>query len=208
MANRIYDVSMPIYEGMPIYKNRPEKQPEFEVTADFSNAASHESRVHLDVHTGTHIDAPLHMIPDGATTETIGIEQLIRECAVYDLTHVTDGIHHADLAALPIARGEFVLFQTRNSWAEGFQSDFVYLAEDGASYLATLGIAGVGIDALGIERSQLGHPTHKALFGAGAVIIEGLQLQAVRPGRYLLIAAPLKLIGLDAAPARVLLRDL
>ncbi|EKS54207.1 cyclase, partial [Citrobacter freundii ATCC 8090 = MTCC 1658 = NBRC 12681] len=92
-----------------------------------------------------------------------------------------------------------------NSWEDAFSFEFVYLAQDGAAYLAEKGVRGVGTDALGIERSQEGHPTHKTLFGAGVIVIEGLRLREVPAGKYFMVAAPLKLVGTDAAPARVLL---
>lgn len=228
---KIYDITLPIYEGMPVYKNKPEKQPEFEIVSNFPTASARETRIHLDVHTGTHVDAPLHMVPDGATTESIQLEKLVRRCKVLDLTHLDEAIGRSDLESVSrgtpgssnaseppglsgvqlgsqspgICEGDFLLFKTRNSEDTAFNPAFVYLAEDGAKYLAELGIAGVGIDALGIERSQPGHPTHKALFGVGAVIMEGLQLREVPAGSYLMVAAPLRLIGLDAAPARVIL---
>ncbi|CAM3699631.1 cyclase family protein [Alicyclobacillus pomorum] len=205
MKKRIYDVSMPIYEGMPVYKNKPEKQPSFQITSNFDTGSVRETRVCLDVHCGTHVDAPLHMVKDGPTIETVGLNELVRECKVLDLTSVTDGITESDLANLPIAEGDFLLFKTKNSWDTAFNPEFIYLKEDGAKYLAEKKVAGVGIDGLGIERSQPGHPTHKALFAAQAVIIEGLRLAEVPVGTYLMVAAPLALQGLDAAPARVIL---
>jgi arylformamidase len=201
----IYDVSMPIYEGMPVYKNKPEKQPSFQITSDFTTGSVRETRVSLDVHTGTHVDAPLHMVPNGSTIDTMALERLVRPCRVVDLTHVTDGISRADLEALDIQEGEFLLFKTKNSEDQAFNPDFVFLNEDGARYLAEKRVAGVGIDALGVERGQPGHPTHKALFEANVVIIEGLRLAHVPAGEYFMVAAPLALQGLDAAPARVLL---
>jgi arylformamidase len=202
---KIHDISLPIFEGMPVYKNKPEKQPSFEVVSNFPTATSRETRVHLDVHTGTHVDAPLHMMPNGETTDSLHLERLVRSCMVLDLTGVQGGISDQDLRVHSIVADDFLLFKTRNSNDRTFNPEFIYLAQDGAEYLAELGIAGVGIDALGIERSQPGHPTHKSLFQAGAVIIEGLQLSNVEPGHYLMVAAPLRLQGLDAAPARVLL---
>jgi len=202
---RLYDISMPIFEGMPVYKNKPEKQPKVEVLQDFTAASAYESRIHMDAHTGTHVDAPLHMIPGGETFESISLERLVGRCRVLDLTHVTDGISKEDLERHYPVAGEFLLLKTLNSQENGFMPEFVYLTEDGAKYLAELGIRGVGIDALGVERSQAGHPTHKALFGSNVIIIEGLRLGEVEPGDYLLVAAPLKMVGTEAAPARVLL---
>ena len=70
---KIYDITAPIFEGMPVYKNKPEKQPKI---SRVTNAHVTESRLEIDVHTGTHIDAPLHMMNDGATFETITLDQL------------------------------------------------------------------------------------------------------------------------------------
>ena len=202
---KIFDITMPIHPGMPVYKNKPEKKPSFETTSDFSTGTSHETRIHLDAHTGTHVDAPLHMIENGDPIEAVSLQQLVRPCRVIDLTHVHDAIHAADLIAAAPQTGDFLLCKTSNSQDTAFNPEFVYLAEDGARYLAEQGIAGVGIDALGVERSQPEHTTHKTLFAAGAIIIEGLLLADIEPGVYLMVAAPLRLQGIDAAPARVML---
>lgn len=202
---KVYDISLPIYEGMPVYKNKEEKQPKFEVVQDFNTGSVHESRVHLDVHTGTHVDAHLHMIEGGTTIEGISLEKLVRFCKVFDLTHVVDGISKSDLEGKDIAADDFVLFKTTNSFDKEYNFEFIYMKEDAAAYLTELGVAGVGIDALGVERSQPGHPTHKILMKKDIIIVEGLQLSEVEEGDYLMVAAPLKLLHLDAAPARVLL---
>ncbi|RIV26685.1 cyclase family protein [Alicyclobacillaceae bacterium I2511] len=204
----LFDVSMPIHVGMTVYKNKPEKLPRLEVTSDFATQHVHETRICMDAHCGTHIDAPLHMLPGGKASETLAPNQLMRHCRVLDLTGVSGGIQTDDLLLQAIQTGEFLLFKTRNSWDEKFNSDFVYLTEDGARYLANIGVSGVGIDALGIERSQPDHPTHKILFQQGAYIIEGLRLRDVPPGTYQMIALPLALHGSDAAPARVVLTSM
>ncbi|MFC4183186.1 cyclase family protein [Saccharococcus thermophilus] len=199
---KFYDVTAPIFEGMPVYKNKTEKQPKLtSVTNDYVT----ESRIDMDVHTGTHIDAPLHMVKGGDTFETISLDRLVGPCKLFDLTHVNDKITKDDIAALDIQENDFVLFKTKNSLEDAFNFEFIYVAEDAARYLADQKVRGVGIDALGIERSQQGHPTHKTLFSAGVIVIEGLRLKDVPEGSYFMVAAPLKLVGTDAAPARVLL---
>ncbi len=202
---QFYDVTMPIVETMPVYKNKPEKRPVFEITSNFDSGTVRETRIHLDVHTGTHIDAHLHMIDKGSTIEAISLERLIRPCRVIDLTDVSDAIHEVDLAPHSPQASEFLLFKTKNSFSHEFQMEFIYLAGDAAAKLADIGIAGGGMDALGIDRSQPEHPTHKALFTKDITVIEGLRLREVPQGQYLLVALPLALVGLDAAPARVLL---
>lgn len=203
---RIYDITTAIGPDMAVYKNKPEKRPVFTVTSDFQTGSSHETRIQMDVHTGTHIDAPLHMIEGGETTDILNLESLVRDCVVIDLTHLnTAAIQAQDLAGADISTDDFILLKTRNSFSDTFDFEFVYVTEDAARWLADKGVAGVGVDALGIERSQPTHPTHKILFNHGVRIIEGLRLADVPAGRYQMVAAPLKLVGVDAAPARVFL---
>ncbi|WP_432353087.1 cyclase family protein [Sporosarcina sp. A2] len=199
---KMYDVTSSIYEGMTVYKNKPEKQPELKRV---TNGYVTETRLDLDLHTGTHIDAPLHMVEDGETFETLSLTNLVGQSKVIDVTHVESGISKKDLVGFTIQKNDFVLLKTKNSFEEEFDFDFVYLAADGAQYLAEIGVRGIGIDALGVERSQEGHPTHKTLFASGVIIIEGLRLKEVEQGDYFMVAAPLKLVGTDASPARVML---
>ncbi|WP_338749968.1 cyclase family protein [Bacillus sp. FJAT-52991] len=201
---KIYDITAPIFPGMPVYKNKPEKQPSIETK---TNGHVTESRISMDVHTGTHVDAPLHMMNEGDTIETIAIEQLVRPCKVIDVTSATEKVTKADLESKSIEKDDFILLKTKNSFDTEFNFDFIYVAEDAAEYLTSIGIAGVGIDALGIERAQEGHPTHRTLMGQGVIIIEGLALKDVEAGSYFMMAAPLKISGTDASPARVLLLE-
>jgi arylformamidase len=199
---KIYDVSLPIYEGMPVYKNKPEKQPSFDTA---QNGHVTETRIAMDVHTGTHVDAPLHMVPGGDTIETLPLEKLVRKAKVIDLTTAVDSIKADDLTGKDIQKGDFVLFKTKNSWDTEFNFEFIYVDHEAARTLAEIGVSGVGIDALGVERAQENHPTHKQLFENDVIIIEGLQLKDVAEGEYLMVAAPLKIRGLDASPARIIL---
>lgn len=199
---KMYDVTGTVYEGMTVYKDKPEKQPTFNTV---TNGYVTETRVEIDVHTGTHIDAPRHMVVDGDTFESVPMEDLVGQCKMFDLTEVEDGISKKDLAQFDIQKGDFVFLKTKNSYEDTFNFDFIYLAQDGAEYLSELGVRGVGIDTLGIERSQEGHPTHKTLFANKVIIIEGLRLKEVEQGEYFMVAAPLKLTGTDGSPARVLL---
>ncbi|MFA9560100.1 cyclase family protein [Evansella sp. AB-rgal1] len=199
---RIIDITTSIYEGMAVYKNKPEKQPKINTV---TNGHVTESRLDLDVHTGTHIDSPLHMINDGETFESIELEKLVGTCKVFDLTNIKEKITADDIRNKDIVEGDFILFKTQNSFEEEFNFEFIYVAEDAAKLLAEKKIRGVGIDALGVERAQPNHPTHKALFHNNVIVMEGLRLKDVEEGEYFMVAAPLKLVGTDASPARVLL---
>lgn len=200
-----YDISMEIWPGMPVYKNDEAKRPRHTVEKQLPRDSVTESSLWLNLHTGTHMDAPRHMRQDGAPTASIPLPQLLGACQVYDLTPVDGGIGRAHLQPLDIPPGEFILLKTKNSAAAQFEAEFVYLAQDGAQYLAQRQVRGVGIDSLGIERAQPDHATHLTLMNAGIVILEGLALAQVPPGPYCLIALPLKIRQAEGAPARAIL---
>ena len=199
-----YDVSMPIHADMPVYKERDENRPKLTVVRDFAQGAR-ETSLTLYMHTGTHVDAPSHFIPGGDTIDVLPLEEVIRPCRVLDMTGVSGKITPRELKGRDIGAGEFILFKTRNSFSERFDPDYVFLDTAGAEHLVELGVRGVGIDALSIERAQPKHPTHQVLLREKIVIIEGLRLAEVPEGDYLLIAAPLAIVDAEAAPARVIL---
>lgn len=202
---KIYDISMTIEESMQVWKSYPHKKPRIENVQNHDEGKPHESLLTINTHTGTHVDAPLHMLPGGPTIETITLERLIGPARVLDLTHVKDFITKDDLVPFAIQRGERLLFKTSSSFTEEFMLDFAFLREDGAQYLAELGVGLVATDALGIERAQAEYPTHRTLMSNDVIIVEGVRLKDVPAGNYTLVIAPLKLTGIDASPARALL---
>ena len=201
----IYDISMTIHENMQVYKNKSDKKPQFTVTRDFVDSPARESRLSMDMHTGTHLDMPLHFVPEGDTVEQLDLTRVVPACRVLDLSHIDQAIHAEDLEDFDIKSEETILLKTRNSLIETFDPEFVYLAEDAARFMIELGINCIGIDGLGIERAQSDYSTHKSLLGAGIIILEGLRLKDIEQGYYLLFAAPLKIAGAEAAPIRALL---
>ena len=202
---RIIDISMTIEMNMQVWKNAEHKKPVITNVSNHDQHRPHESQLNMNVHTGTHVDAPLHMLPGGETIETITLEQLCGPARVVDLTHVRGHISISDLKPLCIKRGERILLKTTNSFFDSFDPNFPYLHADGAAYLAEIGVTLVGIDALGIERAQPEYPTHRTLMRGGIIIVEGLRLAHVEAGEYTLILAPIKMTGTDAAPARAFL---
>jgi len=202
---KIYDVSMLISEDVQVYKNKEEKKPKFINASNFSNASAYETQVLINLHTGTHMDFPLHMIPDGKTSDTLDLSKLIRPVKVFDLTHVHEVIDQKDLQTLDLQPQDFVLFKTQNSYQDTFNFKFVYVNQDAASYLASKGVVGVGVDALGIERDQSGHPTHHILMNQDVIIIEGLRLKDVPEGRYHMFALPIKMKGVEALLLSIIL---
>lgn len=205
---KIIDISMSIDEKMPVYKNKEEKKPKITVSSDFSTGSCYESELCMNLHTGTHIDMPLHMIPSGDSSDRLDISRYITDCVVLDLTHVQGKISDIDLKQKKFPLNTFILLKTKNSFSDSFDPEFIYLDVSGAHYLKERQATGVGIDALGIERAQPGHETHKVLLQNGIAIIEGLRLAEVAEGIYSMIALPLRINGVEALPARVVLTDM
>ena len=204
---RIIDISMLIEPGMPSYRNRTGKGPMHSWAAKLPHDGVNESVFTINLHSGTHLDAPLHMTENAATSEEyLPLERLIAKARVFDLTAVKDGITADDLEPLGIQKGDFVLLKTANSFDEKAGGEnFVFIRESAAQYLAEKGVNGVGIDSLGIEREQPGHKSHHALLDKGILILEGLRLAEAAPGEYTLIALPLKLAKAEGALTRAVL---
>jgi Predicted metal-dependent hydrolase len=144
-------------------------------------------------------------VEGGGTIESMVLDRCFTRCKVIDLTYVEEKITKTDLENKNITRDDFIILKTRNSFTEVFDPKFVFVEKSGAEYLKEVGIKGVGIDSLGIERSQPGHETHKALLGNGICVLEGLRLAEIEEGEYLLSALPLKIKGTEAAPVRAVL---
>jgi len=104
-----------------------------------------------------------------------------------------------------IKKNDIVLLKTRKKSLKKFDFNFTYLDKTGAKFLADKKVKCVGIDNLGVERSQPKHDTHKILFNRNIPIIEGLDLSKIKAGRYFFIGVPLKVKDADGAPMRAVL---
>jgi arylformamidase len=162
------------------------------------------SRLAFGVHTGTHIDAPLHFIDGAGSVESLPLDALIGPALVVDARNVDEEIDAAFIERSLAEGCERVLFATRNSelWDEAsYRNDFVRISPPAASLLVERGVRLVGIDYLSIG----GSATHRELLSHGVVLLEGLDLREIEAGRYRLICLPLKIVGADGAPARAVL---
>ena len=202
---KIYDISMEIHPEMPLYKDQEQYRPTITVHHDFNSGKYHQSSIEINMHSGTHIDAPLHMLAEGGAVDNLDLNKLVAKCKVYSLTHLPDRITEKDLRDRDITNGDFVILKTRNSLIDKFDPEFVYLDKSAAAYLKSKEVIGVGIDALSIERNQPDHDTHTLLLGAGIIILEGLRLKRIEDGEYLMVAVPLNIKGVEASPVRAVL---
>ena len=203
--NDIVDISLPIFEGMPVYPGTAETA----IKAVKSGSGSSVlSEITMTSHAGTHIDAPSHSVAGGHPIDGFELSVFYGPCRVLDMTASVGAITRADLAPANIQKGERVLLKTSNS-ARGFTEfypDYVYLASDAAAYLAGVGVALVGIDALSVK--QRGAPDNSPqtlLLEHNIAIVEGLDLSKAAAGDYMLSALPLKFTGIDGSPTRAVL---
>jgi arylformamidase len=201
----IHDISVPIRARMPVYDGNPGVELE-RASSIADGDPANVSKLSLGVHTGTHVDAPLHFIDGAPGVEGIPLDALVGPAVVVDATGV-DALGEAELEGLGIPAGaERVLLKTRNSelWnRDDFTRDFLRLDGSGARFVVARGIRTVGIDYLSIGD----HEAHRELLGAGVVPVEGLDLRGVQPGEYTFICLPLDIVGSDGGPARAILID-
>jgi len=209
---KIYDVSLPISPALPVWPGDPAVVLEQTSSMD-AGAHDNISRLACGVHTGTHVDAPHHFLNDHRTVETLALDVLVGPAQVVQIPGDVKVVNAEALEKAGLPAGiERLLLKTSNSqlWERGentFYQDFVAISADGADWLVRYGIKLVGIDYLSVAPYHQSIPTHRALLTAGIIIVEGMDLSAIQPGRYELFCLPLKLVGSDGAPARVILQD-
>ena len=208
-AMKLIDVSVAIDVTLPSYPGNTPFSLEA-VKRIAQGASSNVSTLHMSAHTGTHVDAPRHFFDAAPGTEALPLEMLCGRTRVVEVT-TRKSIDADDLAGLDLAEDVRLLLKSCNSRLWGsptFHPDYVGVTESGARYLVDHGIKVVGVDYLSVEEfKKSGAPAHHILLGAGTIVIEGLNLRDVEPGIYDMICLPLRIVGADGAPARVLLRQ-
>lgn len=202
------DLSVGIRQDMVHYPGDPGVELKQTKHLDRGDPAT-VSHLSLGVHTGTHVDAPVHFIGGAPGVDQFSIDALIGPARVIEILD-KEVCTAQDLAAYDIRAGERVLLRTNNSnrcWnVDAFMEDYAHLDTSAARMLAERGVRMVGIDYLSIGRGNEGPEVHRILLGAGVVIIEGLDLSRVDAGLYEIVCLPLKILGGDGAPARVAVR--
>jgi arylformamidase len=205
---KLIDVSVALDARLPTYPgNTPFSLEPIQSIARGDHA--NVSTIHSSVHAGTHVDAPRHFLPEGAGAEALPLEVLCGRTRVLELT-TRKGITPDDLAGVDLSEDIRVLLKTHNSRIWGspqFHSDFVGVTGAAAQHFVDRGVKLLGIDYLSIEVFRTpGAPAYRTLLSAGVIIVEGLNLAEVEPGVYDMFCLPLRLVGSDGAPARVILR--
>jgi arylformamidase len=205
---KIYDITLPIHPQMLHWGRRPE----VEVVESLANGdASNVTRWRLGAHTGTHVDAPAHFV-DGATPiDEVSLYSMVGPAVVVDLTAITGDVQPADLIAAGVAGQKRILLKTSNSAGPLKETErapsWVGLSPEAAEWLIAEKVELIGIDYLTIESHTRTDTwdAHHALLGAGVLILENADLDAVPGGIYELVCLPTKLVGADGSFARAIL---
>jgi arylformamidase len=204
---KLIDITVPLDSNLPVYPgNTPFTLEPIKRIA--RGDSSNVSTLHLSAHAGTHVDAPSHFFDGASGADALPLELLIGRARVLEVTsHAGIGPNELSGVASEDIR---VLIKTPNSrlWRSArFHADYVGVTEEGARFLVGRGVKVVGVDYLSVEEfKKPGAPAHHVLLGGGTIVIEGLDLSEVEPGTYEMFCLPLRVVGSDGAPARVVLR--
>jgi arylformamidase len=204
-----HDISVALDGDLPIWPGSPGVLTKLRMSIAQDEDAN-VTQLSIDVHSGTHVDAPSHCIDQGDTVEEVGLEPFIGPAVVLDtgpVKEITAAV--LDAAKMP-DETERLLLRTANSsqpdmYERPFDEDYAALTLDGAEWLAAKRLRLVGIDYLSIQRYAEPPDVHRALLGSGMSILEGLRLAEVAPGPYELVCLPIRLVNVEGAPARAIL---
>jgi len=208
---RIWDISEPIEPQSATFPGDSPFTQEW-VARQERGASCNVSTIRMSVHVGTHTDAPLHFDLAGADIAGVDLRAYLGRCRVVDVRAAGSPpvIPAAALTPSLLAGVERILFRTRaehdhRRWDPAFPS----LGPDAAKVLVAAGIRLVGIDTPSIDHADCKYlHGHHALHAGGVAILENIDLRAVPPGDYELIALPLRIVNGDSSPVRAILREL
>jgi arylformamidase len=203
------DISVPLKDEMVHWPNDPPVSIKRVKDIEQGDKAT-LSVISMGVHSGTHVDAPIHFVKQGQSIDNVPIETMVGKARVIEIKDPVS-IKPEELARHRIRCGERILFKTRNSphvWQKNeFIEDFVFISDAAADLLVDSGVRLVGVDYLSVGSYKHGGSyVHKKLLSGGVWAIEGLNLSNVTPGEYHLICLPLRIVAGDGAPARAILK--
>lgn len=212
--SHLIDITLPFSERLSIWPG------DVPVQIRQVRDVSMVSELRFSSHVGTHLDAPLHFVPDGATVDQLSLEMLIGPAWVADMGDAPIlTAESLEQAGIP-QDVERLLLKTQNSprvsarMATGqgrvpFDEAFIALDRSAGQWLLDRRIRLVGLDGPSIDAyNSTGFPVHHLVLPAGVIIVENLRLQGVEPGPYRLICLPLHYLGGDGAPVRAVLETI
>lgn len=180
--------------------------------SDMTQGASvNVSKWEMSPHVGTHADAPLHVRQGAAGADALPLAPFRGAAMVVDVPSDAGALTLAMLREAGWLPGtERLILRTRCSTASGvFPESWPTIAAEAAVALVGEGLRLLAVDCPSVDaRASTDLAVHHAIFGGGAYVLENLDLRGVKAGRYELLALPLKVGAIDAAPVRALLRRL
>ena len=189
----IHDISRDTI-NTPVYDGDPETRAKRIKSIDNGDGYN-LTEISMSVHSGTHIDAPLHFCEDGQSIDNIRLNTFFGKCTVISVSGILTGEDMERL--LPYCKRR-VLFHGEGK---------TFISHSAAIVLAESRVVLVGTDASSIAPSFDEERTHRELARAGIAILENLNLSAIDDGEYDLCAFPVKLGGLEAAPCRAIILE-
>jgi arylformamidase len=206
---KLHDISQPLRAGIPVWPGDTAYS-EARTMAIGPDCPVNVSHVTMSTHTGTHADAPFHYDANGVPVGGVDLDRYLGPCRVIDVRGVSPLIEPDH--ARPHLGGAVrrVLFRTYEKAAVGtWDPDFTAIHPDTIELLHQSGVVLVGLDTPSLDPQESKTlDAHMVVRKHGMAVLESLVLDAVTPGDYELIALPLKLMDLDAAPVRAVLREL
>lgn len=203
---RVLDLSHPITEDMPVYPGCI--PPTIQVSARVEVEGYAERRLTIYTHTGTHIDAPAHMLAGASTLDRMDVDRFVGPAVALDVSGMEHiGRRFLEAQAARLEGCDFVLFHSgwdRHWGTAAYFDGFPVLDEGGVGWLACCGLKGVGFDAISADPvGATDFRNHFALFRAGMISLENLTGLAPLVGRrFTLACLPLRLAGADGSPVR------
>jgi kynurenine formamidase len=204
----IVDLSHFIAPGMPVYPGT--RGPTLREANTIEKNGFAETSIGMYSHTGTHVDAPAHMLAGAPTLDGLTVEHFVGQACVIDVSAVsapTIEVATLDACRDLVAGCAFVLFHTGWSryWGQArYFAGFPVLSAGAARWLVQRGLHGVGFDAISVDPVDATEfVNHLEFFRAGMVIVENLAGLDVLVGQRVLFSClPLKFANADGSPVR------
>jgi arylformamidase len=205
---RSIDLTHVVRPGMTVFPGT--ESPVFEVGASIDTEGYAEKRITLFTHTGTHMDAPAHILAGAKTLDQFPIEKFSGRACIVDVRSIETGkigVEVLEARAEAIEKSEFVIL--RSDWSRFWDSDayflhFPVLSAEAARWLVGAGIKGVGLDMISVDEvDSTEFVIHHILLGAELVIVENLtNLEELPDSVFSFHCFPLRIEAADGSPVR------
>ncbi|MCL4350922.1 MAG: cyclase family protein [Candidatus Thermoplasmatota archaeon] len=210
------DLSHNFEKGMPVPDWPGEHRQDFELDQFNVNVNSGtQNNLRMNLHCGTHVDAPFHYWKEGVPVDMIPMEKMIGKCYTISIKkNPLEGISDKDIEPHVdrIKKGQMLFINTGwyKKWpSKEYETSYPFLFPEAGKLIASLGVSVLGLDTPGPDApirsgKRKGDPLHIELLSKGMPVIENLNnLDAISGMETIVYALPIKISGSSGAPARV-----